>query len=69
MSWKTSKQPTTADSMTLAEYISASDIVKKVVWLKKFFIDLYVVPTILDPIPLLSDNNGAIAQAKEPKFR
>ena len=34
--------------------------------MKKYIIDLGVVPTISNPIPLLCDNNGAIAQAKEP---
>ena len=67
MSSKSSKQPTTTDSTIEAEYISASDAAKEAVWLKKFIIDLGVVPTILDPIPLLCDNNGAIAQAKEPR--
>ena len=67
VSWKSSKQPTTADSTTEAEYIAASDAAKEAVWLKKFITDLGVIPTILDPIPLLCDNNGAIAQAKEPR--
>ena len=35
--------------------------------MKKFITDLGVVLTISDPIPLLRDNNGAIAQAKEPR--
>ena len=65
MSWKSSRQPTTVDSTTKAEYIAASDAAKETVWLKKFITDLGVVPMILDPIPLLCDNNGAIAQAKE----
>ena len=67
VSWKSSKQPTTANSTTQAEYIAASDAAKEAVWLKKFITDLGVVPTISDPIPLLCDNNGAIAQAKEPR--
>ena len=67
VSWKSSKQPTTAYLMIEAEYITASDAAKEAVWLKKFIIDLGIVPTISDPIPLLCDNNGAIAQAKEPR--
>ena len=67
MSWKSSKQPTTADSMIEAKYIAASDATKEAVWLKKFITDIGVVPTISDPIPLLCDNNGAIAQEKEPR--
>ena len=50
MSWKSSKQPTTTDSTTEAEYIAASDAAKEAVWLKKFITDLGVVPTIPDPI-------------------
>ena len=64
VSWKSSKPPTTADSTTEAEYITPSDAAKEAVWLKKFITDLGVFPTISDPIPLLCDNNGAIAQAK-----
>ena len=67
MSWKSSKQPTIADSTTEAEYIAASDAAKEVVYLKKFITDLGIVPMISDTIPLLCDNNGAIAQAKEPR--
>ena len=52
VSWKSSKQPTIADSMTEAEYIAASDAAKEAVWLKKFITDLSVIPTISDPIPL-----------------
>ena len=67
VSWKSSKQPTTTDSTTEAEHITASDAAKEAIWLKKFITDLGLVPTISDPIPLLCDNNGAIAQAKEPR--
>ena len=35
--------------------------------MKKFIIELRVVPIISESIPLLCDNNGAIAQAKEPR--
>jgi hypothetical protein len=34
---------------------------------EKFIGELGVVPSIVEPIPLLCDNNGAIAQAKEPR--
>ena len=63
MSWKSSKQPTTADSTTEAEYIVVSDAAKEAVLLKKFITDLGIIPTISEPILLLCDNNGAIAQA------
>ena len=67
MSWKSSKQETVADSTTEAEYIAASNAAKEAVWIKKFISDLGIVPSIVDPIELLCDNNGAIAQAKEPR--
>ena len=35
--------------------------------MKKIITNLGVVPTILNPILLLCDNNGTIAQAKEPR--
>ena len=67
MSWKSSKQDTVADSTTEAEYIAASEAAKEAVWIRKFITELGVVPSIADPIELYCDNNGAIAQAKEPR--
>ena len=67
ISWKSSKQSTVADSTTEAEYIAASDAAKEAVWIKKFITELGVVPSISGPIELLCDNNGAIAQAREPR--
>ena len=55
-----------ADSTTEAEYIAASDAAKKAVWIKKFVFRLGVVPSITNPVDIYCDNNGAIAQAKEP---
>ncbi|KAI5396445.1 hypothetical protein KIW84_062600 [Lathyrus oleraceus] len=66
-SLKSSKQDTVADSTTEAEYIAASNAEKGVVWIKKFISELGIVPSIVDPIGLYYDNNGAIAQAKEPR--
>ncbi|WP_248786429.1 Ty1/Copia family ribonuclease HI, partial [Escherichia coli] len=67
VSWKSSKQETVADSTTESEYIAASDAAKEAVWIKKFITELGVVPSITDSIELYCDNNGAIAQAKEPQ--
>ena len=67
VSWKSSKQAMVADSTTEAEYIAASEAAKEVVWMKKFIFELGVVPSIEESVPLLCDNNGAIAQAKEPR--
>ncbi|VFQ79345.1 unnamed protein product [Cuscuta campestris] len=67
VTWKSYKQDTTADSTTEAEYMAAAEAAKEGVWLKNFIIELGVVPSIKNPIPLFCDNNGAIAQAKEPR--
>ena len=67
VSWRSRKQSVTADSTTEAEYIAAAEAAKEAVWMKKFITELDVVPTIESPIPLYCDNNGAIAQAKEPR--
>ena len=67
VSWKSSKQDTVADSTTEAEYIAASEAAKEAVWIRKFLIGLGVVPLAAEPVPLYCDNNGAIAQAKEPR--
>ena len=67
VSWKSSKQETVADSTMEAEYIAACEAAKEAVWIRKFISDLGVVPSIADPIDLYCDNNGAIAQAKEPR--
>ncbi|KAI5410334.1 hypothetical protein KIW84_055724 [Lathyrus oleraceus] len=67
VSWKSSKQYTVVDSTIEAEYIVASSAAKEVVWIKKFISELGIIPSIVDPIGLYCDNNGAIAQAKEPR--
>ena len=50
-----------------AEYITASDAAKKVIWIKKFITKLGVVHSIVDPVLLYYDNNATIMQAKEPR--
>ena len=67
MSWKSSKQDTVADSTTEVECIAASDATNEAVWIKKFITGLGIIPSISDPVDLYCDNNGAIAQAKEPR--
>ena len=56
-----------ADSTTEVEYIAASDAAKEAVWIKNFVFRLGVVPSITNPVDVYCDNNGAIAQAKEPR--
>ncbi|KAK8618056.1 hypothetical protein V6N13_115931 [Hibiscus sabdariffa] len=67
VSWKSLKQDTIADSTIEAEYIAASEAAKEAVWIKKFILELGVVPSISDAIGLYCDSNGAIAQSKEPR--
>ncbi|KAK8624593.1 hypothetical protein V6N13_089485 [Hibiscus sabdariffa] len=45
----------------------ASEAAKEAVWIKKFITKLGVIPSIADAVDLYCDNNGAIAQAKEPR--
>jgi hypothetical protein len=54
-------------STTEAEYIAASEAAKESVWIKKFMIKLGVVPSMQGPMKIYSDNNGVIAQEKEPR--
>ncbi|PKI43663.1 hypothetical protein CRG98_035947 [Punica granatum] len=67
VSWKSSKQETTADSTTKAEYIAAFDAAKEAIWIRKFVTELSVVPSISSQVELYCDNTGAIVQAKEPR--
>ena len=67
LSWRSSKQDTVADSTTKAEYILASDVAKEEIWIKILVFRLGVVPSIINPVDVYCDNNGVIAQAKEPK--
>ncbi|KAK4406415.1 Retrovirus-related Pol polyprotein from transposon TNT 1-94 [Sesamum angolense] len=63
---KSSKQATTADSTTEVEYIATSKAAKEAVWMKNYIQELGVVRSIAEPVVIFCDNNGAIAQAKEP---
>jgi hypothetical protein len=67
VSWKISKQETVTDSTIEAEYIVASESAKERVWIRNFLIELGVFPNASSPLNLYCDNNGAIAQAKEPR--
>ena len=67
VSWKSFKQSKIADFTTETEYITASEVAKEAVWMRKFIAELEVVPSITDPITVYCDNNGAIAQAKEQR--
>ena len=49
------------------EYVAACEAAKEVVWLKKLLSDLGVVRKEQVPITLFCDNNGAVAQSKDPR--
>ena len=50
-----------------AEYVAACETAKEAVWLRKFLIDLEVVPDAAQPMTLYCDNRGAVANSKEPR--
>ncbi|KAK1620309.1 hypothetical protein QYE76_025826 [Lolium multiflorum] len=66
VSWASSKQCTVAKSSTESEYIAASRL-HQAVWMKRFIVELGVVPSALDPLVIYCDNMGAIANAQEPR--
>ncbi|KAK1663177.1 hypothetical protein QYE76_051336 [Lolium multiflorum] len=63
-SWASSKQCTVKS--TESEYIAASGFIEAV-WMKRFIVELGVVPSALDPLVIYCDNMGAIANAQEPR--
>ena len=67
VSWKSSKQQIVSGLITEAEYIAASEAIKEAIWMKKFIIDLGVIPKNEEPVSLYRDNTGAIIQTKEPR--
>ena len=66
--WKSVKQTCIADSTTEAEYVAAFEVAKEAVWLKKFLMDLQVIPSADRPITLYCDNSGVVAQSKELRY-
>lgn len=66
-SWKSLKQETTIDFTTKVKYISAFEAKKKVIQIKKFIIELGVVPSIVDSVAFYYDDNKIIALANEPR--
>ncbi|KAK1648791.1 hypothetical protein QYE76_066596, partial [Lolium multiflorum] len=67
ISWCSSKQCTVVKSSTESEYIAASEASSEAVWMKRFIVELGVVPSALDPLVIYCDNMGAIANAQEPR--
>ena len=61
------KQSYIVNSIMEIEYIVAFEAIKEVVQLKKFFMGLEVIPSVIQLMTLFYDNNGARAQSKEPR--
>ena len=67
ISWRSIKQECTADSTSEAEYVAACEAAKEAVWLKRFLMELGVVPLVRQPLTVYCDSSGAVAQSKEPR--
>ncbi|KAA0066193.1 gag/pol protein [Cucumis melo var. makuwa] len=65
--WRSIKQGCIADSTMEAKYVAACEAAKEAVWLRKFLHDSEVVPNMNLSITLYYDNNGAVANSKEPR--
>ena len=68
ISWASRKQPTVALSSTEAEYIALTQAVKEVLWLRTLFSEIGAPQHAREIAQISSDNQGAIALAKNPGF-
>jgi len=66
ISWSSKKQSAVALSSTKAEYIASAHAAKEAIWLGRLFAGLQQPSSF--PIPLLINNQLAIAIAKNPEF-
>ena len=57
--WKSSKQYTVANSVCEVEYIAASNVMKKAMWLRKFITELEVAPSLDGLVLLYCYSTGA----------
>ena len=65
--WRSIKQTCVVDSTMEVEYVAACEVAKEAVWLREFLKELEVIPSMHEPIKLYCDNNGAVANVKEPR--
>jgi hypothetical protein len=66
VTWSSKKQAIIALSSTELEYIGQTHSLKEILWVRQFLGEL--VAKFVSPTPLLSDNQSAIALAKNNKF-
>ena len=67
ISWRSVEQSCVTDSTMETKYVTACEAAKEVVWLKKFLSDLGIVRIEKVSITLFCNNNGAVAQSKDPR--
>ena len=67
ISWRSVKKSCITDSTMEAKYVATCEAAKEAIWLKKFLSNLGVVNMEQVPITLFCDNNGALAQSKDPR--
>src|SRR3954452_23072396 len=67
VSWRSGKQSSIAQSKMESEYMAAAEEANEAVWLREFFTELGVFPSMRDPVNILCDNTGGIANAKDPR--
>lgn len=67
VSWRSVKQSCIAYAIVEAKYVTASEACKEAVWLRKFLMDLGVVPIVQNSIIIYCDNSGAMAIFMDPK--
>ena len=65
--WRSIKQSCIADSTMEVKYVAAYEAAKEAVQLRKFLMDLEVVPEAEQPMTLFCDNSGTVANSKEPR--
>ncbi|XP_040934504.1 secreted RxLR effector protein 161-like [Gossypium hirsutum] len=63
--WRIVKQTCTTDSTMEVEYMTASEVTKEEIWLRKFLTELEVIPGREKAITLYCDNNTSIANTKK----
>ena len=65
--WNTHNKHFIIASQGIFPSIVASEAAKEAVWMRNFLMDLGVVQGSSNPLDVYCDNNGSIAQAKEPR--
>jgi hypothetical protein len=65
ISWNSKRQPTVALSTTEAEYMATTQAAKEAIWLRQLMADVGCVQG--GATTIMSDNQGSIALAKNPK--